>query len=260
MSKQTLRVTTQAKVTTLSLNRPEKCNALNGPLLQNLQDAFFKAERDPHTRLVLLKGEGNHFCAGADIDWLQQLARASVEENKQDAQQLAALLLQLYSFPKPLVTLVHGSIFGGGLGLLACSDLVFAAQGAHFCFSEVKIGLLPAVISPYIIAAIGERAARYYFLTGEPFNALEAQRLGLVHQVLAPEALEDAAAAMIKKILRNSPAALSETKRLLTAVVGQEISRELAAKTADIFATIRLSPEAQEGLSAFLEKRAPHWS
>ncbi len=252
-------VSTQDKVTTVSLNRPDKCNALNGELIEQLRDAFYAASRDPQTQLVLLKGEGAHFCAGADIDWMQKLAQGSYELGHDDARNLASLMYTLYTFPKPIVTLAQGSVMGGGLGLLACSDIAFVSEDAGFCFSEVKLGLVPAVVSPYIVALIGQQAARYYFLTAERFDAVEAVRLGLAHKQVPREQLAAAGLQLIQTILKNSPAALSEVKRLLPLVASEAISPGLSEKTAEIFAKMRVSQHAQEGLKAFLEKRPPHW-
>lgn len=260
MSKSMLNISRKEKITTLTLNRPEKCNALSEDLVQQLRDAFFAVSRDEQTQLVLLNGAGDHFCAGADIDGMCRLAQSSFELGRDDARNLASLLYQMYSFPKPIVTLAQGSTMGGGLGLLACSDLIIAASDARFCFSEVKIGLVPAVVSPYIISLIGQHAARYYFLTAESFTAQEALRLGLVHKLVPRESLEQAGLRLCQILLQHSPLALMEVKRLMTMVINQEISLELSEKTAEILARIRLTAEGQEGLKAFVEKRPPAWS
>jgi len=259
MSTAALQVSTQANVTTLCLHRPHKCNALDGPLVQLLREAFFTASRDPETQIVVLRGEGEHFCAGADLAWMQHLAGSSFEQCQEDARNLASLLYQMYSFPKPLIALAHGSTLGGGLGLLACADLVLAAEGASFCFSEVKLGLVPAVVSPYVLAAMGEKAARYYFLTAERFGLAEALRFGLVQKVVPAADLATAGRNVSQTLLGHSPAALVEVKHLLSFVSNQEISLELSEKTAESFAKMRVSPQAQEGLQAFLEKRPPQW-
>ncbi len=259
MSNEVLVISTQDRVTTLTLNRPEKCNALDGMLVSQLRDAFFAAGRDAQTQLVLLTGAGPHFCAGADIDWMRTLAQSSFELCRDDAISLSSLLQLMYSFPKPIVTLAQGSTLGGGLGLLACSDLIIAAEDATFCFSEVKLGLVPAVISPYILSLIGQPATRYYFLSAERFDAAEALRLGLVHKCVPRTDLAAAGLKMTQTLLKHSPAALLEVKRLLSLIANQEITPELAEKTAEIFAKMRITPEAQEGLNAFLEKRSPHW-
>lgn len=250
----------QDKVCTFILNRPHKCNALDGHLIQRLQEAFFQAGHDKNIQLVVLKGNGNHFCAGADLQWMHQLAQGSFEQSRDDARNLASLLLQMHSFAKPIVTLAQGGVLGGGLGLLACSDIIIAAKDASFAFSEVKMGLVPAVISPYVVPKMGESAARYYFLTGQRFDAQEAQRLGLVHRVVLPEELREAGLELIKTLLQNSADALLEVKHLLTMVMDREVSLELSERTAEIFAKMRLSPHGLEGLAAFMEKRKPSWS
>ncbi len=259
MSNSILNISKKDKITTLCLNRPEKCNALTDDLVQRLRDAFFEAGRDEETRVVLLCGAGAHFCAGADLEWMQQLAKSSFELGRDDARNLASLLYQMYSFPKPIVTLAQGNTVGGGLGFLACSDLILAAEDANFCFSEVKIGLVPAVISPYIVSIMGQHAARYYFLTAERFAAQTALRLGLVHQVVPRDNLESAGFNLCQTLLQQGPMALMEVKRLMMLVTNQEISLELSEKTSELLAKIRLSNEAQEGLSAFVEKRPTAW-
>jgi len=205
-----LTISTQNKITTISLNRPDKCNALDGALVQHLQEAFWGASKDDKTGVILLNGAGHHFCAGADIDWMHQLAQSSFEQNTADAQNLASLLYTLYTFPKPIITLAQGATMGGGLGLLVCSDIVIAAEEARFCFSEVKIGLVPAVVSPYVVAAIGQQAARYYFLTAERFAAPEALRLGLVQKLVPQDELLTTGLKLSQTLLQYSPAALKE--------------------------------------------------
>jgi methylglutaconyl-CoA hydratase len=259
MTDSPLLVSSQGQLMTLTLNRPERCNALDGPLIQALQEAFFEAGRQDKIRTVVLKGAGKHFCAGADLEWMQKLAQSSFELGRDDARNLASLLYMMYSFPKPIITLVQGSAIGGGLGLLACSDLIIASEQAHFCFSEVKIGLVPAVISPYIISMVGQHVARYYFLTAERFSAPEALRIGLIQKMVAEEALEKTGEILAQTLLQNAPAAMAEVKHLLPQVANQEISLELSEKTAEIFARLRVSEEAQEGLKAFMEKRSPNW-
>ncbi|HVY54002.1 MAG TPA: enoyl-CoA hydratase-related protein, partial [Gammaproteobacteria bacterium] len=228
-------------------------------LIKKMLDVFIKFQSDEDVRVVVLKGNGDHFCAGADIDWMLKLSQSSFELSRDDARNFACLLSQMYLFPKPIITLVQGSVLGGGLGLLACSDIVIAAHEASFCFSEVKIGLVPAVISPYIISILGEHKARYYFLTAERFNAAEAYQIGLVHRLVAAEDLLPTYQSIVKMLLNNSPGALREVKRMLPLIASQDISPELAEKTAEIYAKMRTSTQAREGLSAFLEKRSPLW-
>ncbi len=259
MSKESLLVTIQDRVMTLRLNRPDKCNALDGALVEQLREAFTTASRDPQIQTLLLTGEGKHFCAGADIEWMRKLSQGSFKPIQEDARNLASLLYSMHCFPKPLVCLVQGRVIGGGLGLLACSDLVIASEEADFCFSEVKLGLIPAIVSPYVLARIGQSAAGYYFLTAERFNAKEALRLGLTHQIVAQDHLAERGNQLIQTILQHSPAALGEVKQLLSWVTQQKPSPALSEKTADLFAKMRVSKQAQEGLRAFLEKRPPRW-
>lgn len=246
-------------VAIMTLNRPEKRNALNGELIRELSIALHQAADDERVRVVLLNGQGEHFCAGADIAWMQQVASGSFNENYDDAQLLADLLYQLYSFPKPTLVLAHGATLGGGLGLLAASDIALASEQASFGFSEVKIGITPSTISPYVITAIGERAAHYYFLTGERFNAETAQRIGLVHQLVKPELLLETGIELAQRLLQNSPHALMVAKQLIRHVAKERITPELAQKTAEHLANLRTTEEAREGLRAFLEKRSPNW-
>lgn len=260
MTDSSLLVSTKDKIMTLIMNRPEKCNALDGSLVQLMQEAFFKAGRDEQIGAVLLMGAGKHFCAGADLDEMSKLSQDSFELGRDDARNLSSLLYMMYSFPKPIITLVQGSTVGGGLGLVACSDVIIAADKANFCFSEVKIGLVPAVISPYVVSMIGQHVARYYFLTAERFTAAEALRIGLIQKLVPQEELEATGKALSQTILHNSPAALAEVKRLLPMVANQEISLELSEKTAEIFARMRVTEEAREGLKAFIEKRSPSWN
>ncbi|MHB1946599.1 MAG: enoyl-CoA hydratase-related protein [Gammaproteobacteria bacterium] len=248
-----------AGVTVITLNRPEKRNAMNAQLIQQLTQILKTLATDSETRVVMITGHGEHFCAGADISWMQKIAQSPPHENLADATELALLLYTLYIFPKPTLALVHGMTLGGGLGLVACCDIAISAENANFCFSETKIGLTPSVISPYIISAIGERAARYYFLTARKFAALEAKRLGFIHEVVAVEKLLESGIALAQELLNNSPHALSEAKKLITHVAPIKITAELVEYTANHLATMRAKPEAQEGLRAFLEKRVPEW-
>lgn len=244
----------------LSLNRPEKNNAINGDLIKQFCSELEKLKNDNACRVVLIAGNGIHFCAGADLAWMKKVSNNSYEENVEDAKQLAILLYRLYTFPKPTIALVQGATFGGGVGIVACCDIAIAETNTHFCFSEVKIGLTPSVISPYVIAAIGERAARYYFLTAEKWDAERALSLGFVHQVVPFEGLESAGMLLAHRILKNSPYALTSAKSLISEVSSQKLSSDLIDFTARHLATMRASPDGQEGLKAFLEKREPVWN
>jgi methylglutaconyl-CoA hydratase len=246
-------------VAKIALNRPEKRNAMNQLLITELTETLKELAINPSVRVVLLSGEGRDFCAGGDIMSMQKMADAPHKENLQDATQLALLLYTLYIFPKPTFAIAHGVTMGGGLGLLACCDVAIAAKDATFCFSEVKIGLTPSVVSPYVISAIGERRARYYFLTGCRFSAEEAQTIGLIHHCVPANRLLESALEYTAQILRNAPQALSEVKKLITHVGLEKISAELIHFTAEHLAKMRASDEAREGLKSFLEKRVPQW-
>lgn len=257
---QYLQLANSNHITTLTLNRPDKRNAMDGEFVRELLKALEHIAVDTETRVLIINGNGEHFCAGADIQWMQKIATGSYNENYDDAQMIADLMYQLYTFVKPVIVLAHGTTVGGGLGLLAAADIAIAAKEASFGFAEVKIGITPSTISPYVLAAIGERAARYYFLTGERFGADEAHRLGLIHQVTTTDALLSTGLSIATVLLQNSPAALKAAKQLLRQVAKEKITPELAQKTAEHLANLRSSHEAQEGLRAFLEKRAPAWA
>jgi len=247
-------------VATLTMNRPEVHNAFDDRFIANLTEKLVSLEQNPAVRLVILAASGSSFSAGADLDWMKRMAGYSRDENLSDAMGLAGLMQQLNSLAKPTIALVQGAAYGGGVGLAACCDIVLATRRATFCLSEVKLGLIPAVISPYVLAAMGEKACRRYFLTAEPFAAAEAQRLGLVHEVVEDE---EALLALAEKItvtlLRNSPQALTAAKELIAAVAGQPLTSGLIADTAGRIAEQRSSKEGKEGLTAFLEKRKPDW-
>jgi methylglutaconyl-CoA hydratase len=247
------------RIATVTLNRPEKRNAMHGPLIAELQKVLGILAADS-SRILIINGNGENFCAGGDIAWMQQIAAGSEDQNYDDAQSLADLLYQLYTFPKPTLVLAHGATLGGGLGLLAAADIAIASKNASFGLPEVKIGITPSMISPYMISAIGERAAHYYFLTGERFNADVALRIGLIHQVTENEALLSTGMTVAQLILQNSPQALHSAKQLIRRVSKRAITEDLAQKTAEHLAELRATPEAQEGLRAFLEKRTPNWT
>jgi len=246
-------------VTQITLNRPEKRNALDGVTIKAFADALTQLKTDAQTRVVVIANNGEHFCAGGDLAWMQKMATSSHEENVADALSLAMLLKALYTFPKPTIALVQGAAMGGGLGILASCDMVIAANNTQFCFSEAKIGLTPSVISPYVIAAIGERAARYYFLTAELFFAEQACAMGLIQKIVSAENLSAEGLALAQTLLKNSPLSLIEVKNLVRKVSHAQISDELSQLTAEHLAKMRASSDAKEGLKAFLEKRAVKW-
>lgn len=246
-------------IATITLNRPDKRNAFNGEFIQELSRALQALSADKKVRVLIINGNGPQFCAGADIAWMQKMAAASEDVNYTDAQMLADLLYQLYLFPKPTIVLAHGKTLGGGLGILSACDIAIAARDANFGFPEVKIGLAASSISPYVIRAMGERAAHYYFLTGESFDAEEARRIGLVHQITENNTLLEVGMTLGKRLLQNGHHALQATKQLIRSVTNEKITTILAQKTAEHLANLRSSAEAQEGLQAFLDKRIPRW-
>lgn len=246
-------------IATITLDRPEKRNALDNVIVHDLVTALKKLALDKKVGVLIIKANGDHFCAGADISWMQKIAQSTTEENQQDALQLAMLMHSIHTFPKPVIVLTQGTTLGGGLGIVAACDIAIAAENASFSFSEVKIGIAPSVVSPYVIAAMGERAARYYFLTAEKFDAYEARRIGFIHQIVDLGALNNKGMSLANELLKHSPAALAETKKLVSRVAREKMSDHLIQFTAEHLATVRTQPDAKEGLKAFLEKRLPTW-
>jgi methylglutaconyl-CoA hydratase len=246
-------------IATIVLNKPEKRNALDTDLVQEFLLILKELAADTGVNIIILRAAGPHFCAGADIASMHKMAKKPSAENIKDAQLIATLLYQIYTFAKPVIALVHGATFGGGLGLAAAADIVLAANNATFCFSEVKIGLAPSIISPYIIKAIGERAAKYYFLTASKFDAQDGFRLGLVHQIVEPENLVTLGLSLARELQTFNQVALSETKSLTQRVVSEPITKALSQLTAEHLAKMRSTAAAEEGFLAFLEKRMPKW-
>lgn len=253
-------VTVRDAVATITLNRPEKRNALHGPMVFALMQQLLQIAPNPHIRVVKITGSGQDFCAGADLSWMKKIAEGPQGENIADAEHLSQLMYTLYHYPKPTVVVAQGTILGGGLGILAASDIVLVSRTAKMGFSEVKIGLIPSTISPYVVNAIGERLARYYFLTGERFDANEAKRIGLAHQVIEPDLLDQAGDHLVNELLQNGPQAINAAKQLLHHISQEVITPTLGKKLAIHLANIRLSKEVHEGLQAFIEKRKPVWS
>jgi methylglutaconyl-CoA hydratase len=255
-----LAIERQGPVGLITMNRPERHNAFDDALIAELTEAFRSMEAEDGIRLVVLSGAGKSFSAGADLHWMKRMAGFSMDENRRDAMGLAALMRTIAHLRKPTLARVQGAAFGGGVGLVACCDIAVATHDAAFALSEVKLGLVPAVISPYVVAAIGERAARRYFLTGERFSAADAWRLGLVHELAGNEAdMDDLIAAIVDAMLAASPAAQKEAKELIRAVASRPVTSELLQDTAERIAKIRSSPEGREGVAAFLEKRRAAW-
>ncbi len=246
-------------VATLTINRPEIHNAFDDTLINRLLQALESVEVDPKARIVVLRSEGKSFSAGADLRWMRRMADYSESENLKDAMALASLMERLNNLSKPTIAVVQGAAFGGGVGLVACCDMAVASESAKFCLSEVRLGLIPAVISPYVIAAIGERAARRYFLTAERFNSVEAHRLGLVHEVVPEQQLQAQVDALIDQLLMGGPRSLAAAKSLIFAVSRKPTSESVIMDTAQRITAARASDEGKEGLNAFLNKRPPAW-
>ncbi len=244
---------------TLTLNRPDVHNAFDENLILLLTRQLEALDGDETVRVVVLAAAGKSFSAGADLNWMKRAADCSAAENLADAEALARLMTLLNGLSKPTVAAVQGAAYGGGVGLIACSDIVFASENARFSISEVKLGLIPAVISPYVLAAIGERQARRYMLSGEQFDAREARRIGLVHEVVATDGLDRAVDDFLTLLLENGPAAMREAKDLIAAVAHRPLDNDLIADTAARIARVRASDEGREGVQAFLEKRKPDW-
>lgn len=244
----------------LTLNRPEVHNAFNAETISELREALASLAADDAVRILVLRGEGKHFCAGGDLNWMKSQKEASLEENLADSGRLADLLDELNSFPKPTIAEVQGAAFGGALGLISCCDMVVASDDARFCLSEVKLGLSPATISPYVIAAMGARQARRYFLTAELINAEKAYEIGLIHQIVSRETLPEVTAGWIKNLLNNGPQAIAATKQLIRDVSNKPVDNELKNYTSELIARLRVGDEGQEGLTAFFEKRPAAYS
>ena len=252
-------VDTAGPIARITLNRPDTRNAFDEVVIAELTRAFTAAGASPAVRAIVLAGSGPAFCAGANLNWMRRAADFTREQNVQDASGLAAMLRVIYECPKPVIARVQGDVYAGGMGLVAACDMAVSADTAHYCLSEVKIGLIPATISPYVIRAMSVRAAQRYFLTGERFSAAEALRIGLVHEVAAPEVLDARIDAILKPLLAAGPAAVRACKRLVADVAGRAIDDALIAQTVQTIADIRAGAEGREGVRAFLEKRTPAW-
>ena len=255
----TLEVTVENRVAKVFLNRPEVRNAFNDGVITELAETFTRLGQDPGVRVIVLGGHGKAFCAGADLNWMKSMAGYGWEDNRADATRLAEMLWAIYSCPLPVVGRLHGDCYAGGMGLAACCDVLVAAEGMHFCLSEARLGLLPATISPYVMRAMGEQAARRYFITAERFSAAQARDMGFVHELVAPDALDAKVDEIVALLVANGPAAVKACKRLVQDFAGREITQDLRAETARRIADIRASDEGREGVQAFLNKREPAW-
>jgi methylglutaconyl-CoA hydratase len=258
-SSSTIDIAVRNAIAIVTLNRPEVHNAFNETLIAELTAALRALDRDDGVRAVVLGGAGESFCAGADLNWMRRMATFSSKENLADVRALAAMLATLDGLSKPTLARAHGNVFGGGVGLVACCDIAIAANNATFAFSEARLGLIPATISPYVVAAIGARAARRYFLTGERFSAAEAFRIGLLHELAPPADLDARINEVLGFLVTAGPRAQVEGKSLIRAVANRTIDAKLIADTARRMARIRTTPEAKEGIAAFLAKRRASW-
>jgi methylglutaconyl-CoA hydratase len=259
---QSLSIEHDGAVATLQMQRPEVHNAFDAQLVAEMTEALEHLDRDTSVRAVVLSGAGSTFSAGADLNWMLGMARATELENRKDSMRLAKLMHTLNFFPKPTLAKVNGSSYGGGVGLVACCDIAIGAEGAKFSLSEVKLGLVPAVISPYVIAAIGARHARRLFLSAEVFPAEEALRIGLLHQCVKGAELDAAVDRTLHWLLKGGPLAQREAKELVLRATGMTPAAQALVdrRNARLIARLRVSPEGQEGLAAFLDKRQPAWS
>ena len=246
-------------VARITLNNPDKHNAFDDQIIGQLTEAFVAIASNSDVRVMVLGSEGKSFSAGADLEWMKRMASYSYDENLRDASALALMLKTLNQMPQPTIARVQGAAFGGAVGLVSCCDMAIAATNASFSLSEVKIGLVPATISPYVIAAIGERWARRYFLTAERFDAQRAMQIGLVNEAVNAEQLDQQINSLIEALLVNGPEAVMAAKQLVFDVSGKPIDQNLIDHSCEVIAAIRVSEQGQEGLNAFLEKRKPHW-
>ena len=248
-----------AGVATVTLNRPEVRNAFNDEVIAELTQVFNDLNERDDVRCVVLAASGTAFCAGADLNWMRRMADYTQEQNTLDAGQLASMMGTIYRCSKPTIAKIQGDVYAGGTGLVAACDMAVSVDTAAFCLSEVKLGLIPATISPYVIRAMGARAAHRYFLTAERFDAAEALRIGFVHEVVNAAQLNARVDALAQNIVNAGPAAIKLCKQLLHDVAGQPITSELIAMTVRVIADVRISPEGREGLQSFLNKRRPAW-
>ncbi|MDG5975483.1 enoyl-CoA hydratase [Hydrogenophaga taeniospiralis CCUG 15921] len=257
---QALTIAVQDRIARITLNRPEVRNAFNDAVIQELKAAFEDVGARDDVRAVVLAAVGPAFCAGADLNWMRRMADYTREENVADAGQLAAMLKAIYECPKPTIASVQGDVFAGGMGLVAACDMAVSVDSATYCLSEVKLGLIPATISPYVIRAMGTRASHRYFLTAERFSAQEAHRIGFVHELVSgPEALDGKVNELAQALVSASPAAVKACKRLVQDVAERAIDDALIAATVQGIADIRASEQGRDGVQSFLQKRKPAW-
>ena len=256
---QAIRISAQGGIATVVLSRPDVRNAFNDEVIAELSQAFIQLGDDPQVRAIVLMAEGPAFCAEADLNWMRRMADYSREENEQDAEKLAFMLRTIYECPKPTIARVQGDVYAGGMGLVACCDMAVSVDTANYCLSEVKLGLIPATIGPYVIRAMGPRASHRYFLTAERFSAAEARRIGFVHEVVPADQLDATVSTWVQALLAASPNAIKECKKLVQYVADRDITRLLIDHTVKAIADIRASDEGKEGVQSFLNKRKPAW-
>lgn len=259
MQLERLEVEVEGKVARVWLNRPEARNAFDGRMVTELRKTLFDLESDDAVRVIVVGGRGPAFCAGADVQWMKAMAGFTRDDNLREAQAMADLFFTVYNSPKPVVARVHGAALGGGSGLVAACDVAVAALGTQFGFTEARLGLVPAVISPYVLAKIGESAVRELFLTGERFEAVKAHEIGLVRAAVPDADLDTAVAGRVAELLQAGPRAIAEAKALIREVAFRRVE-DVQRYTVERIAEIRVSPEGQEGLRAFLAKRKPDWA
>jgi methylglutaconyl-CoA hydratase len=248
-----------AGIETVTLDRPDVRNAFNDEVIEELTAVFLELAKRDEVRCIVLAGNGPAFCAGADLNWMKSMAGYTREQNLEDASKLARMLEVIYRCPKPTIAAVHGDVYAGGTGLVAACDMAVSVDTAQYCLSEVKLGLIPATISPYVIRAMGARASHRYFLTAERFSAAEALRIGLVHEVVKADALSAKVAELARALVQAGPQAVKACKKLLHDVAGEEITSGLVRRTVEGIADIRVSDEGREGIQSFLGKRKPNW-
>ena len=256
---QTLELETHRDVAVLWMNRPDVRNAFNETVIGELTQALKSLESDAAIKAIVLAGRGPSFCAGADLNWMKKMAGYSSEENYEDALGLAAMLNTLHTLKKPTIARVHGHAYAGGMGLVAACDIAVAAFEAEFCLSEVKIGLIPATIGPYVVAAMGKRAAHRYMLSAERFTAAEAYRIGLVHEIAPADKIDEKIDELLVHLVRGGSAAHAGTKALIDVIAASPLDQALIEDTARRIADVRVTAEGKEGIRSFLEKRKPNW-
>ncbi|KVN90697.1 enoyl-CoA hydratase/isomerase family protein [Burkholderia ubonensis] len=259
MRYETIKVNEANRVATVMLARPDVRNAFNETMIAELTTAFEWLDAHAGVRAVVLAAEGTAFCAGADLNWMKKMAGYSDDENRADARKLARMLEAIHRCGKPVIARVHGDAYAGGVGLVAAADIAIAADGVKFCLSEARLGLIPATIAPYVVRAMGERAARRYFTTAEVFDGARAAALGFVHEAVPADALDETVEQFAATLVANGPDAVQACKRLVADVAGRPLDAALIEQTAEWIARTRAGAEAREGIAAFLEKRTPSW-